>query len=466
LKKKLIAFAASLAMAASCAFSSFTVSAADTEEIKTVSSQSFSQSIIEENDTLELYADEADEDPGYIKYYNSCVRAASAANTSNGLTYNKYGDCAKTWGIDVSKYQGTINWSSVKASGIDYVIIRAGFRGYGGGDIVGDSQFFNYIKGAKAVGLKVGVYFYSQAINEAEALAEAQYCLDCVKGYTLEYPIYIDMEYASASGRVQKANLSKAAMTSIVTNFCQRVNSGGYRAGLYASKSWLDSYFNMSQIEDKYSVWVAHWASATSYSRAYEMWQYTETGSVNGISGTVDGDVHFDNDMARNPQSVAGTSTTVTTTAPKVTTAPDTQIQPPATVPEPVERPMVENPELGDANADGYIDPIDATAILIEAATLLNGDESTFNEKQQVAADVDGDGIVSPSDATIVLIYSAEVLIGLEESFEEWVKIAYGPEDGYDLDPFEDMETPTEEASEAETEEESETASESVTVTA
>ena len=189
-------------------------------------------------------------------------------------------------GIDVSKYQPRVDWNAVKASGVDYVIIRAGYRGYGSGVLVEDPYFKKHIAGAKAAGLKVGLYLYSQAITAEEAVEEASMVLQLAKGYSLEYPIYFDTE-ATGTGVGRADGLSKSHRTAIARAFCETIRNSGYKAGVYASKSWFYHQLDYGQIA-QYDIWLAHYTSATDFKHRYDMWQYTGSGSCPGIPNAVD----------------------------------------------------------------------------------------------------------------------------------------------------------------------------------
>lgn len=187
------------------------------------------------------------------------------------------------FGIDVSKWNGSIDWNAVKASGVEFVIIRCGFRGSSVGGLVEDTMFKKNIQGATNAGLKVGVYFFSQAINEVEAVEEASACLSLVSGYKLAYPIFIDTE--ACNGRADK--IDKATRTAVCNAFCQTIRNGGYKAGIYASKSWFIDKINTSSLSGN-TIWVAQYATALTYTGHYDMWQYSSKGKVSGISGDVD----------------------------------------------------------------------------------------------------------------------------------------------------------------------------------
>ncbi len=192
-------------------------------------------------------------------------------------------------GIDVSKYQGNIDWNKVAASGVSFAIIRAGYRGATQGSLVVDPYFKQNIQGATRAGIKVGVYFFTQAVNEAEAVEEASMVLSLVSGYRLAYPIFIDTENAS-NGRAN--GLGVSARTAVCKAFCRTVQNGGYKAGVYASKSWFNNKLNTSSL-NKYCIWVAQYNSTLTYSGKRDLWQYTSSGSVNGISGRVDMNISY-----------------------------------------------------------------------------------------------------------------------------------------------------------------------------
>lgn len=225
------------------------------------------------------------------KYYYDPVTHKPVTGTQviDGTTYlfNMDGRLStQVQGIDVSKYQSNINWAQVKAAGVEFVIIRCGYRGYVSGAIVEDPMFAANIRGATAAGLRVGVYFFSQAINEQEAVEEASACLKLVQGYGLSYPIYFDSEYSTSKRTGRADHLTKAERTAVAVAFCETVRNSGYKAGVYASESWFThqlSYATVSQ----YSVWNAHYGVSSS-GIACDLWQYTGSGRVAGISTDVD----------------------------------------------------------------------------------------------------------------------------------------------------------------------------------
>ncbi|MEE8885762.1 MAG: GH25 family lysozyme [Eubacteriales bacterium] len=235
------------------------------------------------------------------------VSATSTSSSSTPTLPSKYEDYNVSQGIDVSKFQGDIDWEAVKEDGIDFAIIRIGYTTYGSGTICEDPMGLTNLKEAKAAGLEVGAYYFSQAITTDEAVEEAEESLALLEesGVTLDHPMFIDYEYISDSdgaGRLQAAKddgLSESTMTSIVETFCATVSAGGYKAGVYASKSMLTDDLDYSDIQDSYTVWLAHWTtSATDYAGDFSFWQYSESGSVDGIDGSVDMDIHLTKDVS------------------------------------------------------------------------------------------------------------------------------------------------------------------------
>ncbi|MDU4862665.1 MAG: SH3 domain-containing protein [Terrisporobacter othiniensis] len=188
-------------------------------------------------------------------------------------------------GIDVSKWNGNINWRSVKNSGVDYVIIRGG---YGTSTI--DPKFKTYIEGAKSVGLKIGVYWFSYATTPNNAAIEAQACLNAISPYksSVTYPVFFDFEYDS----VRYANNNGVKVTRdlasrMATSFLNQVESKGYTSGIYTNKDFSSTYFTSDLISSN-NMWVAQYSSTNTFGKPYSMWQYSEKGSVPGISGYVD----------------------------------------------------------------------------------------------------------------------------------------------------------------------------------
>lgn len=186
-------------------------------------------------------------------------------------------------GIDVSKWQATIDWAKVKAAGIQFAMLRSSYGTNGT-----DSCFEKNYKNAKAVGMPIGAYHFSYATTVEQAIKEAEHCLSVLKGKTFEYPIAYDLEY----GKI--AELGKAKISAIAEAFCSKMEENGYYVMIYANLHWFQNYFT-DDIFKKYDIWLAQWSSKMTLGRDVGIWQTTSKGSVNGIDGNVDMDISYKN---------------------------------------------------------------------------------------------------------------------------------------------------------------------------
>lgn len=212
--------------------------------------------------------------------------------SQNGLKYyTENGKKVSYEGIDVSSHQKDIDWKKVKAAGIDFAIIRVGFRGYGTGAIVLDEYFTQNIEGALAAGIKVGVYFFSQAINEAEAVEEAELVLEQIKNYNITYPVVYDAEDIS-NDTARTDGLLGAQITSNCIAFCDKIKAAGYTPMIYANKRWFLTRLDLTRLTD-YDLWHAAYVDAPDTPYMYTMWQYSSSGKVDGINGSVDLNISF-----------------------------------------------------------------------------------------------------------------------------------------------------------------------------
>ena len=192
-------------------------------------------------------------------------------------------------GIDVSKWNGNIDWNAVKNSGVSYVIIRCGYRGSTTGALIEDPKFKSNIQGAQNAGLKVGVYFFTQAVNEVEAVEEASMALSLIRGYNITYPVFLDVEASHGRGDT----IDAATRTKVCRAFCQTIQNSGYKAGIYANKTWFTSYMDAPSLTG-YKIWLAQYAATPTYTKTrYDMWQYSSKGSVAGIGGYVDMNISY-----------------------------------------------------------------------------------------------------------------------------------------------------------------------------
>ena len=224
----------------------------------------------------------------YVATVNSTGKISAKSQGTATITYKTYngktasckltvsGSVAKC--IDVSTWQGSIDFNKVKSAGYDYVIIRAG---YGKEKSQKDNMFETNYKNAKSAGLKVGAYWFSYAMSPSTATAEADACLSCIRGKKFELPVYYDMEYQPAM------STSNSNYTKMAVNFCNKLKSNGFKSGVYSSASVYDYLLNRKTLKNNgISIWNAEWYIKPSIT--CDVWQYSEKGQVNGISSSVD----------------------------------------------------------------------------------------------------------------------------------------------------------------------------------
>ncbi len=230
---------------------------------------------------------------GNVYYFASDGSKVTGEQVIQGAKYNFASDGALVTGdgelgIDVSKWNGTIDWNAVKNSGVSYVIIRCGYRGSSAGKLIEDPKFEANIKGAAAAGLKIGVYFFTQAVNEIEAVEEASMVLEQIKDYKISYPVFLDVEASGGRGDA----IDKETRTAVCKAFCQTIQKAGYNAGIYSGRLWLEEKINAADL-NMYKIWLAQYAAAPTYTGRYDMWQYKATGSISGVSGDVDLNISY-----------------------------------------------------------------------------------------------------------------------------------------------------------------------------
>lgn len=193
-------------------------------------------------------------------------------------------------GIDVSKWNGKIDWEIVKAEGVDFAIIRCGYRGSSSGWLIEDPYFYENLEGAKKAGISVGVYFFTQATDLVEAVEEASMVVSLLGDRQIEYPVFIDTEGAGGNGRAD--NLDPGTRTAVVNAFCRTIQNAGFDAGVYASRNWYLNNLNVDEMNEQ-KVWLAEYRQTPEYEGRYDMWQYTSSGSVAGIEGRVDLNISY-----------------------------------------------------------------------------------------------------------------------------------------------------------------------------
>lgn len=207
-----------------------------------------------------------------------------------GFTIYTASNAASHIGIDVSTFQGEIDWPQVKAAGVEFAMLRAGFRGYGeSGTILEDSHFVRNIQGALGAGLDVGVYFFSQAVSEEEALEEARSVLHWLSPYKITYPVVFDWENV-ADTQARTHGLEAETVTACAKAFCGAVEAAGYTAMIYFNRNQGYSTYNLAELGG-YEFWLAGYTAIPDFTYSFQMWQYSNQGAVPGIDAPVDLDL-------------------------------------------------------------------------------------------------------------------------------------------------------------------------------
>ena len=273
-------------------------------------------------------------------------------------------------GIDVSKWNGDIDWDKVKATGIKFAMIRLGYGSPDGDENGIDRYFETNVAGATAAGVDIGCYFYSYAKSAVAAKKEAEYVIKILSKYkgTFSYPIAYDLEDST------QQTLGKTVLTDMVIAFCGALENAGYYCSLYSNLNWLNNYLDDSKIT-RYDHWLAQWSSAPTYTGSFGMWQYSATGTVNGISGNVDMNLAY-KDYAKliKENGLNGYDNAA-------------------------------EPKSGDVDGDGNVTAADARLALRASVGL-----EELTDAQKNAADIDGDGNITAADARSILRKS----VGLE----------------------------------------------------
>lgn len=222
---------------------------------------------------------------------HSLVQENIVQEENGRLAYVQDGQTVSHMGIDVSQHQGKIDWEQAAADGVEFAFIRVGFRGYGTGKLVADEQFENNIKGALKNGIKAGVYFFSQAVTEEEVLEEAAFVLEQIAPYQVQCPVVFDVEkVADSSGRMNQ--LSVEERTALTLTFCRTIEQAGYQPMIYHNMEMGALMLDLGQLEE-YDKWFAYYGTDTYYPYAYDVWQYSDKGTVAGIDGAVDLNISF-----------------------------------------------------------------------------------------------------------------------------------------------------------------------------
>lgn len=211
--------------------------------------------------------------------------------SENGRVYYSGDEYEAIYGIDVSFYQNDIDWELVRADGIDFAIIRGGYRGCSEGEIFTDERFYEYIEGALDAGIEVGLYFFSQAVDEDEAREEAEYLISLAEDYDISYPLVFDWEPLNYSYS-RTNNFDYSVLTDCALAFCETVEAAGYTPMVYLNPTFGYLRYDLSELQD-IDIWLAHYTENTNYRYGFKIWQYGSSGNVEGIEGRVDMDIAF-----------------------------------------------------------------------------------------------------------------------------------------------------------------------------
>lgn len=212
--------------------------------------------------------------------------------TRNGYSFYKENDTITSFaGVDVSQYQGDIDWEQVKAAGIDFAMIRVGYRSYGGGEIHFDESFAKNLQGANDACIKTGVYFFSQAVTTDEAIEEADAVIDAIAPYNITYPVVYDWELIYEDS-ARTDSISVEMLADCCISFCERVKSAGYTPMIYQNKNTSMYKLDLPRLT-AYDFWLAEYDEKPSYYYRFQMWQYASDGTIPGISGEVDMNLSF-----------------------------------------------------------------------------------------------------------------------------------------------------------------------------
>lgn len=194
-------------------------------------------------------------------------------------------------GIDISYHAQMVDWDKLAASDVEFVMLRCGYRGYTEGGLVKDEKFEEYAAEANRVGIKLGVYFFTQSVTVEEAIEEAEFVLNLIKDYNIEYPVALDTEYINDdSARTNTEDISDELRSEMAIAFCEKIKEAGYYPVIYASENWMRRDMNLEML-NTYDFWAAQYQEDNDFLYDFTIWQYTDKGSVPGIDTNVDMDI-------------------------------------------------------------------------------------------------------------------------------------------------------------------------------
>ncbi len=207
------------------------------------------------------------------------------------MAYYEDGRSVSYLGADLSKYNGDVDFHALKESGIEFVMLRLGARGYGSGQIMLDEKFDEYMNKASEAGLEIGVYFFSQAITAEEAVEESNFIIQTLTGRNITYPVAFDMEYVQ-NDKARVEILSKEEKTAVARAFLENIKAAGYKPMIYGTKEWLIKEINLTKLTE-YDIWLSQQKDIPDYPYKFQMWEYTTEGEIAGVDGDVDLNICF-----------------------------------------------------------------------------------------------------------------------------------------------------------------------------
>ena len=271
----------------------------ETTEEETTTEEVTTEENKDDGNHIQIIYDDGSEEWVQINPYieKNTYDFTSLVSNDGKMKYYSDGKKISFLGVDISRYQKDIDFQALKNDGIEFVMIRVGARGYKTGELQMDEYFEQNIKKATEAGLDIGVYFFSQAITQEEAVAEAQLVLDSIKDYEILYPVAYDMEFIeNDTARVE--TLTRDERTAVAAAFLNHINNAGYTPMLYGDTEWLVKRIDVAKFNAS-CIWLSEEADIPKYPYRYEMWQYTTQGQVNGINGFVDLNISFVDYSAR-----------------------------------------------------------------------------------------------------------------------------------------------------------------------
>lgn len=247
----------------------------------------------------EVFEDKSDNEPPWKPEKHDYNLDNIKSEYQKKVYYDENGNVISKFGIDISYHQKNIDWQLLKDEGIDFVMLRIGYRGYESGDLFIDKKFDEYISAAQQIGIDVGVYFFSQSLNTAESVEEAEFVIDILKNYHISYPVAYDWEPVLDEGS-RTPDDTFPEMTECCVAFCNKIKEAGYTAIVYANRNQAMQHYDLQQITG-FDLWLAEYMDEPMYPYEFTMWQYSCDGRLKGIPERVDLNICFKDYSADNP---------------------------------------------------------------------------------------------------------------------------------------------------------------------